>query len=112
MIANDRVDVCAIGITPTALAIAQLVTQAKKATLVMTSGASVVTTCSPYFVRPSFLLSPQAWIIAEWAAKNGSKNVITLVNEWATGVEAETAFKTSIYAGRRHGGRIHSSSPR
>ena len=94
MIANDRVDVCAIGITPTALAIAQLVTQAKKATLVMTSGASVVTTRSPYFVRPSFLLSPQAWIIAEWAAKNGSKNVVTLVNEWATGVEAETAFKT------------------
>ena len=94
MIANDRVDVCAIGITPTALAIAQLVTQAKKATLVMTSGASVTTTRSPYFVRPAFLLSPQAWIIAEWAAKNGSKNVVTLVNEWATGVEAETAFKT------------------
>ena len=69
MIANDRVDVCAIGITPTALAIAQLVTQAKKATLVMSSGASVTTTRSPYFVRPSFLLSPQAWIIAEWAAK-------------------------------------------
>ena len=94
MIANDRVDVCVIGITPTALAIAQLVTQAKKATLVMTSGASVFATRSPYFVRPSFLLNPQAWIIAEWAAKNGSKNVITLVNEWATGVEAETAFKT------------------
>ena len=112
MIANDRVDVCAIGITPTALAIAQLVTQAKKATLVMTSGASVVTTRSPYFVRPSFLLSPQAWIIAEWAAKNGSKNVITLVNEWATGVEAETAFKTRFM---QVGGTVvesHSSSPR
>jgi branched-chain amino acid transport system substrate-binding protein len=94
MIVNDRVDICGIGITPTALAIAQLATQAKKATLVMSSGASVTTTKSPYFVRAGFLLSPQSWIIAEWAAKNGSKRVVTLVNEWATGVEAETAFKT------------------
>jgi branched-chain amino acid transport system substrate-binding protein len=94
MIVNDRVDVCGIGITPTALAIAQLASQSKKATLVMSSGASVTTTRSPYFVRAGFLLSPQSWIIAEWAAKNGSKRVVTLVNEWATGVEAETAFKT------------------
>jgi branched-chain amino acid transport system substrate-binding protein len=93
MIVNDRVDVCAIGITPTALAIAQLATQAKKATLVMSSGASATTTRSPYFVRAGFLLSPQSWIIAEWAAKNGSQRVVTLVNEWATGLEAETAFK-------------------
>jgi branched-chain amino acid transport system substrate-binding protein len=96
MIVNDKVDVCAIGITPTALAIAQLATQAKKATLIMSSGASVTTTRSPYFVRAGFLLSPQAWIIAEWAAKNGSSRVVTLVNEWATGVEAETAFKTRL----------------
>jgi branched-chain amino acid transport system substrate-binding protein len=96
MIVNDRVDICGIGITPTALAIAQLVTQSKKATLVMSSGASVTTTRSPYFVRAGFLLSPQSWIMAEWAAKNGSKRVVTLVNEWATGVEAETAFKTRL----------------
>jgi branched-chain amino acid transport system substrate-binding protein len=94
MIVNDRVDICGIGITPTALAIAQLVTQSKKATLVMSSGASVTTTRSPYFVRAGFLVSPQSWIMAEWAARNGSKRVVTLVNEWATGVEAETAFKT------------------
>jgi branched-chain amino acid transport system substrate-binding protein len=94
MIVNDRVDVCAIGITPTALAIAQLATQAKKATLVMTSGASVVTTRSPYFVRSGFLLNPQSWIIAEWASRSGSRRVVTLVNEWTTGLEAETAFKT------------------
>ena len=94
MIVNGKVDICGIGITPTALAIAQLATEAKKATLVLTSGASVTTTKSPYFVRAAFLLSSQSWIIAEWAAKNGSKRVVTLVNDWATGVEAETAFKT------------------
>jgi branched-chain amino acid transport system substrate-binding protein len=94
MIVNDKVDIVGIGITPTALAIAPLVTEAKKATLVMSSGASITTTKSPYFVRAGFILAPQSWVMAEWAAKNGSKRVVTLVNEWAPGTEAETAFKT------------------
>ncbi len=94
MIVNDKIDIVGIGITPTALAIAPLVTQARKPTLVMSSGASITTTKSPYFVRAGFILSPQSWIMAEWAAKNGSKRVVTLVNDWAPGVEAETAFTT------------------
>jgi len=94
MIVNDKVDMLGIGITPTALAIAPLATEAKKVTLVMSSGASITTTKSPYFVRAGFLLSPQSWIIAEWAYNSGSRKVVTLVNDWATGIEAETAFKT------------------
>jgi len=38
--------------------------------------------------------SQQAWIMAEWAPKNGSKRVVTLVNDWAPGIESETSFKT------------------
>jgi branched-chain amino acid transport system substrate-binding protein len=93
MIVNDKVDIIAGGITPTALAYGQLVTQAKIATVVMISGASVTTTASPYYVRTSFILSQSSWIMGEWAAKNGSKRVVTLVNEWAPGTEAETSFK-------------------
>jgi branched-chain amino acid transport system substrate-binding protein len=103
MIVNDKVDIVGIGITPTALAVAPLVTQAKKMTLVMSSGASITTTKSPYFVRAGFILSPQSWVMAEWAAKNGSKRVVTLVNEWAPGVEAETAFTTRF---KQVGGEI------
>src|SRR5213594_123393 len=93
MIVNDKVHIIAGGITPTVLAYGPLVTQAKIATVVMISGASVTTTASPYFVRTSFILSQSSWIMGEWAAKNGSKRVVTLVNEWAPGTEAETAFK-------------------
>ncbi len=93
MIVNDKVNIIAGGITPTVLAYGPLVTQAKIATVVMISGASVTTTVSPYYVRTSFILSQSSWIMGEWAAKNGSKRVVTLVNEWAPGVEAETAFK-------------------
>jgi len=103
MIVNDKVDIVGIGITPCALAIAPLVTQAKKPTLVISSGASITTTKSPYFVRAGFILSPQSWIMAEWAAKNGSKRVVTLVNEWAPGIEAETAFTTRF---KQVGGQI------
>jgi branched-chain amino acid transport system substrate-binding protein len=93
MIVNDKVHIIGGGITPTALAYGQLVTQAKIATVVMISGASVTTNGSPYFVRTSFILAQSSWIMGEWAAKNGSKRVVTLVNEWAPGTEAETAFK-------------------
>jgi branched-chain amino acid transport system substrate-binding protein len=106
MIVNDKVDIIGIGITPTSLAVAPLITQAKKATLVISSGASITTTKSPYFVRAGFILSPQSWILAEWAAKNGSKRVVTLVNEWAPGIEAETAFTTRF---KQVGGEIMQS---
>jgi branched-chain amino acid transport system substrate-binding protein len=94
MIVNDKVDIVGIGITPTAFAIAPLVTEAKKATLVLSSGASITTAKSPYFVRAGFILGSQSWIMAEWAFQKGSKRVVTLVNDWAPGIEAETAFKT------------------
>jgi branched-chain amino acid transport system substrate-binding protein len=93
MIVNDKVNIIAGGITPTVLSYGQLLTQAKMPTVVMISGASVTTTVSPYIVRTSFILSQSSWIMGEWAAKNGSKRVVTLVNDWAPGTESETAFK-------------------
>ena len=103
MIVNEKVSLLGIGITPTALAIAPLVTEAKIPTLVMSSGASVTVTKSPYMVRAGFLQGQQGWIMAEWAAKNGSKRVVTLVNDWAPGIELETAFKTRFL---QEGGEI------
>jgi len=94
MIVNDKVELVGIGTTPCALAVAALATEAKIPTLVLSSGASITVTKSPYMVRAGFLQGQQAWIMAEWAFKNGSKKVVTLVNDWAPGVESETAFKT------------------
>jgi branched-chain amino acid transport system substrate-binding protein len=96
MIVNDKVNVIGIGITPTALAIGPLVTEAKMPTLVMSSGASITTAKSPYMVRAGFLLGTQSAVMGEWAFKNGSKRVVTLINDWAPGIEAETAFKTAF----------------
>src|SRR5690348_15862264 len=103
MIVGEKVDILGIGITPTALAIAPLATESKKATLVLSSGASITTTKSPYFVRAGFILPPRSWILAEWAAQNGSKRVVTLVNDWAPGDEADTSFTTRF---KQVGGEI------
>jgi branched-chain amino acid transport system substrate-binding protein len=103
MIVRDKASLIAIGITPTSLAIAPLVTEAKIATLVLSSGASITVTKSPYMVRAGFVLAPQSWIMAEWAAQNGSKRVVTLVNDWAPGIEAETAFRMRF---TQQGGQI------
>ena len=94
MIVNEKIGLLGIGITPTSLAIAPLVTEARIPTLVLSSGASITVTKSPYMVRAGFVLAQQSWIMAEWAAKNGSKRAVTMVNDWAPGIEAETAFKT------------------
>jgi branched-chain amino acid transport system substrate-binding protein len=103
MIVNDKVGLIGIGTTPCSLAIAPLVTEAKIPTLVLSSGASITVTKSPYMVRAGFLQGQQAWIMAEWAFDNGSKRVVTLVNDWAPGIESETAFRTRFV---QQGGEI------
>ncbi len=92
LIVNDKVAFLGAGITPSAFAIAPLATQAKIATVVMVSGTSVVTERSPYLVRTSFTLGQQSSIIAQWAAKNGSKKVVILQSDWAPGAEATAVF--------------------
>ena len=72
MIVNERVGLVGIGITPTSLAIAPLVTEARIPTLVLSSGASVTVTKSPYMVRAGFVIAQQSWIMAEWAAKTAA----------------------------------------
>src|ERR1041385_7844646 len=80
MIVNDKINIVLGGITPTALAIGQLVTQAKIPTVVIISGASVTIDRSPFMTRTSFTLGQSSMIMGDWAAKNGSKKVVSLVN--------------------------------
>ena len=94
LIVNDKVSfVAGFGITPTALAVAPLATQAKVPEIVMAAGTSIITERSPYIVRTSFTLPQSSVIMAEWAAKNGIKKVVTLVSDYAPGFDAQDSFK-------------------
>src|SRR5215470_6500467 len=96
LIVNDKVEIIGAGITPTALTIAPLVTEAKIPTVVMVSGASITVDRSPYMVRTSFTLGQSSAVIADWAIQNGARKMVTIVNDWAPGLEAEAAFKDRI----------------
>jgi len=95
LIVNDKVSfVAGFGVTPTALAVAPLATQAKVPEIVMAAGTSIITERSPYIVRTSFTLPQSSVIMAEWAAKNGIKKVVTIVSDYAPGVDAQDSFKS------------------
>lgn len=97
MLVQDKVDILAgFGLTPSALAVAPLATQAKKAMVIMNAATSVITTKSPYIVRLSHTLPQISTPMATWAAKNGIKKVYTLVADYGPGIDAETAF-TKVY---------------
>ncbi len=96
LIVNDKVAVVGAGSTPSALTIAPLVTEAKIPTLLMVSGASITVERSPYMVRTGFTLGQSAAVIADWAAQNGAKKIVTVVNDWAPGLEAEAVFKNRV----------------
>ena len=104
LIVNDKVSVLAgFGLTPLAFAAAPLATQAKVPMVVMAAATSVITERSPYIARTSFTL-PQATVpLAEWAAKNGIESAVTVVSDYAPGVDAETAFTTRFTAA---GGKV------
>jgi branched-chain amino acid transport system substrate-binding protein len=99
LIVNDKVEIIGAGITPTALTIAPLVTEAKIPTVVMVSGASVTVDRSPYMVRTSFTLGQSSAVIADWAVQSGAKKIVTIVNDWAPGLESEGAFRERALKG-------------
>jgi branched-chain amino acid transport system substrate-binding protein len=99
LIVNDKVSILGVGITPVALTIAPLATEAKIPTVVMVSGASITVDRSPYMTRTSFTLGQSSAIIADWAVKNGAKKIVTIVNDWAPGLESETTFKEAAIKG-------------
>jgi branched-chain amino acid transport system substrate-binding protein len=106
LIVNDKVGVIAgFGLTPLALAAAPLATQAKTPQVVMAAATQAIPDASPFIVRSSFTL-PQATIpMAEWAAQNGLKKVVTLVTDYGPGNDAEKAFTATF---TKTGGQVES----
>ena len=104
---NDKVNVLAgFGLTPLALATAPIATQAKVPMIVMAAATSSITEQSPMIVRSGFTLPQITTPMADWAAKNNIKKVITLVSDYGPGIDAENAFKAKFSA---EGGQVTDS---
>jgi branched-chain amino acid transport system substrate-binding protein len=104
LVTNDKVDFLAgFGLTPNALSVAPLATEAKKPMVIMNAATSIITTRSPYIARVSMTLPQVTAPLATWALNNGIKEVYTLVADYGPGIDAETQFKKTFTAG---GGQI------
>ena len=93
LVVQERVNVLAgFGLTPLALAAAPVATEAKVPMVVMAAATSIIPTRSPFIVRSGFALPQVTAPIADWAAKNNIKRVVTLVTDYGPGLDAEKTF--------------------
>ena len=97
LIVNDKVGaVAGFGLTPLALSVAPLATQAKVPQVVMAAATATITEASPFIVRTSFTLPQATQPMAEWASANGMKKVVTLVTDYGPGIDAEKTFTATF----------------
>jgi branched-chain amino acid transport system substrate-binding protein len=104
LVVNDKVAFLAgFGLTPLALAVGPVATQAKVPAVIMAAGTSTIVASSPYFVRTSFTLPQNTAPMAQWSAANNIKTVVTLVSDYGPGLDSEKAFKAEFEA---KGGKV------
>lgn len=104
LVVRDKVSfITGLDFSPNAYAIAPIATQAKLPTIVANASSSGITASSPYIARVSFTVQQVSDPMARWMLKKGIKNAYTVVADYASGVDAETAFKKAFTAG---GGQI------
>jgi branched-chain amino acid transport system substrate-binding protein len=98
LVVNDKVDVIGGGLTADLIPSAPLLTEAQKPTVIMLSSTTAVVEKSPFFVRTSCTLAQSSAIMADWAVKKRLSKAVTLVTEFAPGLEAEETFTNNYKA--------------
>jgi branched-chain amino acid transport system substrate-binding protein len=93
LVVRDQVGVLAgFGLTPLAFAAAPVATETKVPMIVMAAATSVIPQRSPFIVRTGFTVPQITAPMGEWASKNGVRKVVTLVADYAPGIDSEKAF--------------------
>jgi len=104
LVVRDKVSfLTGLDFSPNAYAVGAIATQAKIPTIVMNAASSAITTSSPYVARLSFTVQQVTDPMARWMLKQGVKDAYTVVADYASGVDAETAFKKAFTSG---GGKV------
>jgi branched-chain amino acid transport system substrate-binding protein len=97
LVVNDKVAfIAGFGLTPLALAVGPVATQAKIPAVIMSAGTSFIVERSPYFVRTSFTLPQNTIPMSQWSAAHNIKTVVTLVSDYGPGHDSEAAFKADF----------------
>jgi len=108
LITRERVSfLIGFSLTPSAMAVAPIATQAKMPMIVMNAVTNGITAKSPYMLRTSMTMHQMTGPFGAWTAKNKIGKVYTLVSDYSTGLDAEARFTKEFNAG---GGKVVGSA--
>jgi branched-chain amino acid transport system substrate-binding protein len=100
LIVNGKVKLLfGFGLTPIAMAVAPLATQARIPMVVTVASTSAIVERSPYAVRTIQTIPQIANIVGAWAIKNNIKSVVSIVSDYAPGHDAEQWFGKAFEQG-------------
>ena len=91
------------GLTPLALSVAPLLSQAKIPAIITSATTSIITSKSEYYARTSMAGPQSAVPVAAWAMENGIKKTVTLVTDYGPGIDIEKGY---VDAYKEKGGEI------
>lgn len=100
LLVRERVDYLGgIVFSPDALAIAPMLSQARKPAIIFNASQSKIMAQSPYFAaRTGLTLEQISKPAGEWAIKHGIRKIVLVMADFAPGYDAETAFRSSFEA--------------
>jgi branched-chain amino acid transport system substrate-binding protein len=110
LITRDKVNIITgVVFSPSAIAMAPVMSQAKTPLLIANAGTAWITTLSPYIARASFSMWHPAFPMGTYAAKNlGCKTAAMGYTDFPPGKDSTDAFKTGFEGA---GGKIVDSIP-
>lgn len=104
LVINDHISVMmGFGLTPLALAVAPIATQAKIPEIVTAAATASITEASPYITRTSQSLPQTVAPFGTWSFEHGTKTAVTIVSDYGPGYDAEKWFKEPFEAA---GGKV------
>jgi branched-chain amino acid transport system substrate-binding protein len=110
LITNDKVQlVTGFVFSPSAIALAPVITQAKVPMVIANAGTAWITNLSPYIVRLSFSMWHHGFPMGAYAAKSiGCKTAALAYTDFPPGKDSTEAFKTGF---EKAGGKVVDSIP-
>jgi branched-chain amino acid transport system substrate-binding protein len=106
---RDRVDFLGgLVFTPNAIAVAPVITEARKPFVIFNAAQSAITRRSPYFTRTSFTIWQATMPAANWAAKQGYRDAVIAYSDYAPGQDSRDCFRKFFVA---TGGTIKEEVP-
>jgi branched-chain amino acid transport system substrate-binding protein len=110
LITRDKVNLLlGVVFSPSAIAMAPVVTQAKIPFVIANAGTAWITQLSPYIVRFSFSMWHDGYAMGTYAAKNlDCKTAATAYSDFPPGKDSTEAFTTAF---QKAGGKIVDSVP-